>query len=328
MVAGAGNRAAVAGPFVDSVIVVSKTFSPGSMGSIDVFFHNDSALREFWVPLVVNSQGSGAFGRVDSVKLLLSSLDALHVSSKVDGTTPDSLLVFWLDVGGGNPLPAGTRRSALRIFVTNNGTAGTYALDSNRWSATQFLKFTHPPTQPSVPVFVRGVELISDGLNLTTTQVTLFKGKDACVTMGGTLCDTTSQTLTIDSVRVQHSGDPDLLCSTAVGATNLVGKTLSAFSCATDSGNGYLKVCQAPTASIGDTGTCRITFFGTLPSEAGAPSRIVAMSAVVSMASGSAGATVVPTLTQWGLALFGVLLAGMLGYVYYLRRRRAARLAT
>lgn len=121
-------KPAQAGPFVDSLIVESKTFGPASQGAIEIFVSNDSAVTSIQLPLVIHSLSGGAFARIDSVKQLFTS-----------------------------PLPPGTRTPVFRAFVTNNSGLGTYAVDSGGP-----LLVIHTGGQPNVPFFVRGVETIGN----------------------------------------------------------------------------------------------------------------------------------------------------------------------
>lgn len=158
--------AAWAGPFVDSVIVASKAFALGSQGIIEVYIHNDSALNGIALPIVIKSQSGGAFatvnrgGGVDSIQMVVAHPGApIYNLTRINGTDPDSLFILWIDLSGGT-IAAGTRREAFRIFVTNNSNAGVYVLDSNRLNASQTLKFTHPPTQSSVPKYILGRDTV------------------------------------------------------------------------------------------------------------------------------------------------------------------------
>lgn len=152
-----------AGPFVDSLIIESKTFSNGSIGFISVMVSNDSACNGISLPIVITTLSGGAFGKVDSIKknANIDPLSATVSLAGVNGTSPDSAFVLSVDPGGGS-FPAGARREAYKYWVTNNSNLGQYQLDTNRLSASKTLKFTHPPTQTSFPKVVKGIETIAN----------------------------------------------------------------------------------------------------------------------------------------------------------------------
>lgn len=148
-------------PFVDSLIVASKTFSFGSETVIEIFLYNDSAVFGMSIPLVIKSQTGGAFGRVDSIKMVLPVAYPPAFDLKgVNGTDPDSLFILWVDPYGGYIPGSSQRREAFQLFVTNNANVGVYSLDSNRLSSAKTLKVCHIISLPCLVTFVRGVETI------------------------------------------------------------------------------------------------------------------------------------------------------------------------
>lgn len=157
----------IGGPFNDTLIVQSKTFSNGSQGTIGLLVSNDTTINGAQIPLQIRETvPGGAFGRVDS---------ALHVAPlpqpsmtaslvKVRGPSPDSVFLLF------SPLPnptlnvwrPGIRVKVVELYVTNNNNLGTYEIDSNRFSLASFLLFTHPAGGQKVPIYVKGIETIAN----------------------------------------------------------------------------------------------------------------------------------------------------------------------